>query len=125
MKKLFVTIFKEMFNIDVRVINIPQDNIDVAIFIAHDRKMRKMSEKKLAEYDFDYAVTRNGNSWVYLQATHLDALVRNNEVISPPETIVTESVQTYTSAEKAFLELTKSIFSEKTTEIIREWEMVQ
>lgn len=114
-----------MLNLEVRVINIPQDNIDVGIFVIHDKKMRKMDEKKLAEYSFDYAITRNGKSWIYLQGIHINALIRNNEVISPPETIISESVQTYKSSEKAFLELVKLIFEEKTKELIIEWEMIQ
>ena len=119
MKKLVEKSFKDILNMNVRMINLPDDDIDMGIFVVHDKKTLKMSEKELSKYEFDFALTRTGkewNSWVYLITQKIEAVFRNNELVSPPDSIVHESVMTYVTAEQALrgliLEITKNTYDE-------------
>jgi hypothetical protein len=110
MKDLIVKSFKEILNLDVRVLNPSEDDIDMAIYVVRDKKIRKMSEKELEKYSFDYAVTRvnshDNSLWVYMRAYSIDAKYsRNGEFVSPPEIDYQESMMTFKTAELALREL--------------------
>lgn len=127
MKKLIEKTFEEFFNQKVRVINLPDDEIDMAIYVVHDKKFEKMSERQLATFGFDFAITRtNGeqkNNWVYMVSNHHEAIIRNNEVISPPDYEIYESVEIFLSSENALEGLILSIVKEKFSEIKMDVEM--
>ncbi len=124
MKKLIAKTFSVFFGQDVRVINLPDDNIDMGIYVMRDKNFRKISDKELAEYNPDFAIATNNkdfNSWVYLITVNYDAIIRNNEVISPPDSEMQESVMFYPSAEKALEALIMTIMKDKFKIILMEW----
>ena len=60
MEKLIKKAFAKFFGKEVRMINIPNDNIDMGIYIIYDKKTGKLSDSKLAEIAPDYVITRIG-----------------------------------------------------------------
>jgi hypothetical protein len=126
MKNLIEKTFKELLNMEVRVINLPQDDIDMAIYVVRDKKTRKMSEKELATFGFDYAITRTNkhvNNWVYIITVFHDAVFSNNELVSPPDSSEVESVNIYKSSERALADLIVHITKNNFELMLMEWEM--
>ena len=128
MKKLIEKTFKELLNMEVRVINLPDDDIDMAIFVVRDNKTRKMSEKELSTYGFDYAITRttkHGDNWVYITTVFHDAVFSNNELVSPPDSSEVESVSIYKTSERALGDLIVHITKNNFELMLMEWQMEQ
>lgn len=116
MNKLIISAFKNILSLDVRVIPLPDDDIDMGIFIIHDERTAKMDDKELSEFAFDFAITRIDSSskeWLYMVTKFTDGVIRNGEVVSPPDSDYFESPSTYSSAENALQVLIIEIVKEK------------
>ena len=119
MKKLIVDSFKSILNVDVRVVNIP-DDVDMAIFIL-DKRMAKKSDKELSTYEYDFAITRLNNvndTWLYLIRYDIPEVVRGGEYISPPNSDYVESVMTYKTSENALHKLILEIVKDKFNDLL-------
>jgi len=128
MKKLIQKAFKDLLNLEVRVINLPDDDIDMGIFVIRDKKTRKMPENELATYGFDYTITRTtkfAETWVYTITVFHDAVFSQNELVSPPDSSEIESVNTYTNAERALGDLIVHITKNNFELMLMEWQMEQ
>ena len=101
MKILIEKGFRQLFGMDVRMLN--RSDIDIAIYIMN-KKLAKLNDKKLAELEPDFGIIAIGKGfdlWNY-RITMFDDK-RENPLSS-------DSINTYKSAELAFIALMKSWF---------------
>ena len=120
-KKFIQRTFKELLNLDVRVINLPDDNIDMGIFVVRDKKTAKMSEKELSEFSFDYALTHVGKTfdkWCYITMLFIDGIERKGEIVQPPDEFPRESTLTYNNMENSLLGLINEIVKDRFERIL-------
>ncbi len=125
MKKFIKKTFSVFFGQEVRVINLPDDNIDMGIYVVRDKKFRKIDDKELAEYTPDYGLStdKDYKNWVYMIAVHHEAIIRNNELVSPPDSELQESVMFYGSAENAFEALIMTVMKDKFKNLLLDYQM--
>ena len=101
MRTLIKKAFRQLFGIDVKMINRP--DIDIAIYVMN-KKLSKLNDEKLSKLEPDFAITSMGSGFD----------VWNYKIIifdSDRESYSTlDSVNTYNSAEKAFVGLMKEWF---------------
>lgn len=101
MKKLIEKGFRQLFGIDVVVLNLP--DADIAIYVV-DKKLSKLTEKSLGILTPNFTILRIGvnfNLWVY-RINHLD----NDRNID----FTNESVMTYDTSDAAFAGLMMDYF---------------
>lgn len=123
METLIKKAFKEYFNKDVRVLNIPEQDIDMAIYLDNGDMFHRFSNDDLSEFAYDYAITRDGfDNWIHLIAFDIEGIVRNGEVESPPDVEYYESLIGYNTAEEAFEGLLVQIFKDKFNGMLEWWE---
>jgi len=125
MEKLIKKVFNEILDQEVRIINLPEDDIDMAIYVVRDKRIKKISNSELAKYGFDYAITRfspKSRQWLYIISEFTDGVVSKGEPVEPPDTIFNESVMTYDNSEKALQELILHLVKNNIGEIIMEHE---
>ena len=104
MKTIIEKGFRQLFGVDVKMIN--RSDIDIAIYIMN-KKLSKLNEKKLSELEPDFAIISVGSGfdlWDY-RITIFDS---ERESIS-----TSDSINTYNSAELAFVGLMKAWFGDE------------
>lgn len=124
MENLIVESFKEILDIRVRATYLPDDEIDYGIFFIGSKEIERMSNKELTTYAPDYAITRVGknfNEWIYMIGVNHQAIIKNNEVVFPPDFELIESKIFYNSSVKALEELLINIVKDHFGELKKEW----
>ena len=101
MRTLIEKAFKELFGMNVKMINRP--DIDIAIYVMN-KKLSKLNEEKLSKLEPDFTITSMGSGfdvWTY----------KINTFDSDRESYSTfDSINTYNLAEQAFVGLMKELF---------------
>jgi hypothetical protein len=121
MKGFIVRTFKELLNMKVRVINLPEEEIDMGIYVVHDKRTAKMKEKELATFMADYAITRlnpTSNQWIHMIAVHSEGIVRNGEVEAPPDSDFKESQLTFNHSELALRDLVVELIKDRFDDLL-------
>jgi hypothetical protein len=101
MKALVEKGFRQLFGIEVKMIN--RSDIDIAIYVMN-KKLSRLTDKKLAELEPNFSINSIGkgfDTWNY------KIIIFDSERESFS---TSESLNTYNSAEKAFVGLMKEWF---------------
>jgi len=108
LSKFIVDSFKDILKIDVRIVF---DDFDVNIY-KNDQYNDDISDKELLEYNPDYVLTKNRNmKCIYGVGYNIDPIIRNGEVLSPPDCDIKYSKIEHDLYESALVELIKTIVS--------------